>query len=497
MSEEKRNRKCTTASYSLELRLLTSKEDEDILNKRFRVASHIQNVMIKEAIRRIGNLLRDHEYKELIFKIRIRNKWTKEEKKALQVFYNKYGLSEYSFHKYVDSGQKQYKKNIDCHTRQKEASKVWKATKDFLFGKGEAIHMKSYRKKKSVEGKSNVSGIRYRDEHVDWMGLHMPVRIKDKDIYAKQCLKDARIKYCRIKRKWHKHKWRYYVDLVMEGIPPLKRREIGKGRTGIDIGTSTIAAMSEANILFKELNDGIAPIDKEIKRLNRKADRQRRACNPENYNADGTIKRNSKTFHRRWHISRNLKETYDRIRELYQKRANKLNQFQNVLANQIVSMGDEIVVETMSFKGLQKKSRKTEKSEKTGRYKKKKRFGRSIQIHAPASLIAKVKIKMAYQGGKVIEVKTGKLKASQYNHITGEYMSSALNRRWKELIPGISVQRDLYSAFLLFNIKDEETIDDELCEQTFDNFYDSHNRLIEELRKEKQEGKHFPSCMGI
>ena len=104
---------------------------------------------------------------------------------------------------------------------------------------------------------------------------------------------------------------------------------------------------------------------------------------------------------------------------------------------------------------------------------------------------------MAYQGGKVIEVKTGKLKASQYNHITGEYMSSALNRRWKELIPGISVQRDLYSAFLLFNIKDEETIDDELCEQTFDNFYDSHNRLIEELRKEKQEGKHFPSCMGI
>ena len=76
-------------------------------------------------------------------------------------------------------------------------------------------------------------------------------------------------------------------------------------------------------------------------------------------------------------------------------------------------------------------------------------------------------------------------------------MSSDLNKRWKKLDDGIYVQRDLYSAFLLFNAFDKETIDDELCHQTFENFFDSHNRLIEELRKQKQEGKSFPSCMGI
>lgn len=159
-------------------------------------------------------------------------------------------------------------------------------------------------------------------------------------------------------------------------------------------------------------------------------------------------------------------------------------------------MGDEIVIETMNFKALQKRSSKTEISEKTGRFKKKKRFGKSIQIHAPSKLISKIQQRLAYQGGTLIEIDTAKVKASQYNHITGEYMSSNLKKRWKDLVSGIHVQRDLYSAFLLFNMKDKETIDNELCEQTFDNFFDSHNRLIEVLCKQKQEGKRFPSCMG-
>lgn len=76
-------------------------------------------------------------------------------------------------------------------------------------------------------------------------------------------------------------------------------------------------------------------------------------------------------------------------------------------------------------------------------------------------------------------------------------MPSDLKNRWKELIPDLFVQRDLYSAFLLFNTKNKEEIDFELCEQTFDNFFDGHNRLIDELRKQKKEGKIFPSCMGI
>lgn len=248
---------------------------------------------------------------------------------------------------------------------------------------------------------------------------------------------------------------------------------------------------------FKELNDGIESIDAEIRRLNRKLNRQRRANNPSNYNANGTIKRDSKTFHKVWKKSKRQRLTEDKVRERYAKRSVKLSQFQDGLANEIVSMGDEVVIETMNFQGLQKKAKKTKKSDKTGKYKKKKRFGKSISIHAPSSLIRKIKTRLAYHKGSLIEVDTYKMKASQANHITGEYMSSDLRNRWKELMPGVFVQRDLYSAFLLFNVKNKEEIDFELCEQTFDNFFDGHNRLIDELRKQKKEGKMFPSCMGI
>lgn len=486
--------KSTTPSFVVSLQLLPSKEDEQELEYRFRAGAHLYNLCVKEARKRAHKLLKDAEYKAR----RKAYSGTKEERDALLEIRAQYGLAgNYSLESYIKEGRKKFAKHLDSDTCAKISLAVWSATAEFLFKDGERIHFKKVRDFRSMESKTNKQGIRFREDHVEWHGLNIPVRVRKKDIYAKQCLQNHKIKYCRIHRKWHKHKWRYYIELVMDGIPPLKERRMGNGRVGIDIGTSTIAAVSEADVLFKELNDGIDSIDREIKRLNRKADRQRRANNPDNYNENGTIKKDSRNFHKKWTVSHNQKLTYDKIKELYQKRSNKLSQFQNQLADEIVAMGNEIVIETMNFKALQKKTKKTEKSKKTGRYKKKKRFGKSISIHAPSQLVGKVKQRLAYFGGALLEIKTTKMRASQYNHITGEYMSSDLNKRWKELVPGLCVQRDLYSAFLLFNVKDEETIDDELCMQTFDNFYDSHNRLISELKQQKKEGKYFPSCMGI
>lgn len=486
--------KSTTSSFVVSLRLLTTKEDEQELEYRFRAGAHLYNLCVKEARKRVHKLLKDAEYKAR----RKAYSDTKEEQEALFEIRARYGLAgSYSLEPYIKEGRKKFAKHLDSDTCAKISQTVWSATADFLFKDGEQIHFRKIRDFRSMESKTNKQGILFKGTYVKWRGLHISVRVCKKDVYAKRCLQNHRIKYCRIHRKWHKHKWRYYVELVMEGIPPLKERRMGKGRVGIDIGTSTIAAVSEADILFKELNDGIEPIDREIKRLNRKADRQRRANNPDNYNENGTIKKDNKNFHKKWKVSHNQKLTYDKIKELYQKRSNKLSRFQNQLANEIIAMGDEIVIETMNFQALQKKAKKTEKSKKTGRCKKKKRFGKSISIHAPSQLVGKVKLRLAYFGGTLLEIKTTKMRASQYNHITGEYMSSDLNKRWKELVPDLCVQRDLYSAFLLFNVKNEETIDDELCMQTFDNFYDSHNRLIDELKQQKKEGKYFPSCMGI
>ncbi|EGN65977.1 hypothetical protein HMPREF0401_01990 [Fusobacterium animalis 11_3_2] len=100
----------------------------------------------------------------------------------------------------------------------------------------------------------------------------------------------------------------------------------------------------------------------------------------------------------------------------------------------------------MSFKGLQRRSKKTEMSEKTGKFKKKKRFGKSLSNRAPALLIEIINRKLEYIGKNIIKIDTFKVKASQLNHSTNEYEKKSLSKRWVE-ISGNKIQRDLYSAF--------------------------------------------------
>ena len=124
------------------------------------------------------------------------------------------------------------------------------------------------------------------------------------------------------------------------------------------------------------------------------------------------------------------------------------------MSNDILSQGNEIIVETMDFKSLQKRKKETEKNEK-GRFKKKKRFGKSIAKHAPSMLINIIERKALTFNTKIIKVDKFKYRASQYNHITGEYVKHKLNER-RFYIGDYECQRDLYSAFLLKCYKNNE-----------------------------------------
>ena len=486
-----------TPSFSLTLRLETEPWQDNILQKRFSIGVHIYNVMVKEARRRIHKFYRDHSYKAIMKSYRKTKKFSSADKKELAQLRAQYGLSEYDFMFYLDAKQNRFSQNIDSFTRQKIASAVWDAVEDCLFDKGEQVHYKKRAQLYSLEGKSNATGIRYRNGHVCWLKLDIPVRIRKRDTYAKDILKNHRIKYCRILRKWHKHKYRYYVQLVMEGIPPQKHKTKSNTAVGIDIGPSTVAVVSHDNILFQELAEEINSIDAQLRRLQRKLDRQRRANNPQNYNEDGTIRRNTKAFRRTWETSGHQKKTLYAIRSLYQKRAEQTNYSHTCLANQILAMGTDIYVEKMQFNNLTKRAKETKISEKTGRYQKKKRFGKSIQNHAPSKLLAIINNKLKYQKKELQKVDTHATKASQFNHITSEYQPCSLSQRWKTLSPGIQVQRDLYSAFLLMNCSSLTEIDIERCFDTFDTFKIQHDQYIETLQNNKKAGKKYPACMGI
>ena len=456
--------------------------------------------MVKEAKRRLNNLLADREYKEIMHNYHQTKKFRKGDKTKLKEIREKYGLSEYSFHAYVDAKQTQYKDNIDCDTRQKLATRVWKAVQAFLFKNGKEIHFKKLETLTSLEGKSLNSALKYKDGYVLWKGLKIKAVIKSKDIYAHDAFKNHKIKYCRIKRIWKRGKWRYYVQLVLEGIPKYKinLKSNDNRKVGIDMGPSSIAVVSKEKLIHQELGENVVNIEKTIKRLNRQIDRQRRANNPNNYNDDGTIKRDTKTFKKKWVKSKRMQKVESKRRELYGIRSRRLKQSHEILANKILTKcGTNIVFETMNYQGLAKKAKETEISKKTGKFKRKKQFGKSISNHAPSKLETILKIKLSYINKEPLKLKNKDIKASQYNHLTGEYQKAELKDRWKRLDEDIIVQRDLYSAFIQMHCIDESTIDAEECIKDFDDFKKKHDELINKLRKQKQTGKKYPACMGI
>ena len=145
--------------------------------------------------------------------------------------------------------------------------------------------------------------------------------------------------------------------------------------------------------------------------------------------------------------SKRYKKLKAALKELHRKQAVIRKQSHNQLTNQLLSFGDEHYWEDMNMQALQKRAKKTEISEKTGKYKRKKRFGKSIGHRAPAMFLRILERKIIAHGGSFKKVNTFKFKASQYDHKSNEYKKKELKERWHRFDDGTKVQRDLYSAF--------------------------------------------------
>lgn len=469
--------------YCVTFPLITEKYQETILNKRFEISRQLYNAVLSKAYKRYKSMIETKKYRQL--KEQINNANEKEKKllyKQLNEMYKQYRLNEYSLHEDIQEMQHHFSENIDSFTAQKIATRVWSAFEDLLFGDGEIVHFKKYGELDSLEGKSNKTGIRFKDGFLIWNGLKIPVKIDYNNPYEYQALKDE-ICYCRIKRRFIKGKYKYYLQIVFKGVPPMKinkdgevKRHIGNGTVGLDIGTQTIAIVSNVDVKLLELADRVNNIEKEKRRILRYMDRSRRANNLDNFNEDGTIKKGKL----KWVKSNRYIKAQNKLRELYRKQADVREYQHQLLSNYILSLGNKIKVEEMNFKGLQKRSKKTEKNDK-GKFKRKKRFGKSLANKAPAKLLTILDNKLKYFGEKLIKVNTKEVKASQYNHLNCRYNKKKLSQRWNDL-NGIKIQRDLYSAFLIQHVNDDLcNINQEECKRDFERFKILHDKEIERL----------------
>ena len=468
------------ANFVIQFPLKTESFQEDILDKRFEIGRQIYNTLVNVTQKRYKEMIKTKKYRDAVNSLSGDKKKDKEIWKQISDIRKEYGMSEYSFHADVTKIRKHFDTNIDSATAQKIATALWKAYDKLFFGNGECVHYKKYGTLNSLEGKTNKTGIRYNNGNIVWKGLNIPVIIDKNNDYEQQAFKSD-IAYCRILRKFIKNKCRYYVQIVFKGNPPIKvnkttgeiKHSIGSGDVGLDIGTSTISISSNSDVKIFELADKVHNIEKEKLLLLRKMDRSRRATNPDNYNEDGTVKclGNKKMI---WHKSKHYIKYQGQLKELYRKQADIRKYQHECLANYIISLGDNIYVEDMCFSGLQKRSKNVDKNCK-GKYKSRKRFGKSIGNRAPAMLISIIDRKLSYWDRHIIKINTKTAKASQFNHFDGTYNKKSLSERWN-YFHGIWVQRDMYSAFLIMNTSDDlNGFDIDKCNKSFRHFLKLHN----------------------
>lgn len=296
--------------------------------------------------------------------------------------------------------------------------------------------------------------------------------------------------YASVSFKEIRGKIRVFIHITIEGAAKTKFNkdgtrchQYGKGFIGCDIGPQSIAYTSKEEVGLKNLAERGASItarEQKEARILRKMDRSRRAMNPENYNADGTIRKGKKT----WKKSSRYKKLHSQYRNICRIASENRHFAINEEVNHMRALGNVFITEPKNAKKLQKRSKKTERQDKPSvvqksdgteqlvyKHKRKKRHGKSIKNRCPGYFQAQAKAKFERTDGAYIEVPVT-YRASQYDHTCNKYIKKALSQRMYELADGTRVQRDWYSSFLMYCIgTDLQSISRYKCKRYFDELY--------------------------
>lgn len=480
---------------------------------------------ITEKISKINNKIDNTDDKKLLKELKNNKKLLEDDKKLISNQLEDIRIDFNIFKSYYTKKAEFLYKNIFTNLNSILALKVvdrcWLQFEKLMFkSKTKKIKFKKYGFLPSLEGKQAERCIVLKQKqdklYINALGESFDLKIKNNDIYIKNLLElikvymndsenienininrvtngqkpldTYRIIFNRIVIKRIRGKFRFYVQILYEGRPwkldkngNLKNKQ-GTGRIGIDYGTSTIAVVSESKVIYKNLAEeanNLKGLERQLKILQRKMDRSRRSTNPNCFNSDGTYKKGTKIKVK----SRNYKKILKQFREINRKLSCIKKYEIGRDANIIRSLGDQIYGEHMNFQGLAKRSKNTTVNRNTGKINKKKRFGKSISNRCPGLMVSTLKNKF---GNGYHEVNTWEFKASQYNHITNTCIKKKLSQRIQELDYNgetITIQRDLYSAFLLMNSNNTlDKPDLNLCNITFENFIVNHTICINNLK---------------
>lgn len=415
--------------FILQFRLKTERWQEDVIDNRLEAGRKIYNALASKSLKRLKELRKTRAYRNLIERLNKDKNHDKPIWDEIHQLRQKAGLTEYGLSRMATPIRQHFKKQINAHIAQTLSKRLWRSLEKLFYGDGKRICFKKYGQLNSLEGKTNDTGIRFKvtTRTCEWSGLKIPVLVDKDSPYEVESFTRP-VAYCRVVRQFVRRKKKYYLQIVFQGEKPAKRRKsdgsfvhiLGKGDVGIDIGTSTVAWSSESSVKIIELADRAQGHEREKQLRQHKLDRSKRINNPDNYKEDGTVK---KGVHA-WVRSKRYVKALLRLKEIQRKQAAVRKLQHELLANELLRQGDTFYVETMIFEGLQARAKKTEKNAQ-GKFKRKKRFGKSLANRAPSMFLNILKRKLNYFGKPLIEIDTFSARASQFNHIDESYQKKS------------------------------------------------------------------------
>ena len=423
----------STPSFIVDLPLEVNTSAARHLLDRFRCGTKLTNVMTQHARTLVEALRADPRWAEA------RTLPKAKRPDAYKALRQAHGFSSMAFDALVAQHARAagFYGRLGSHEMQAIAKRVFNAADEWLCGKRGKLRFKGYRRPvHSLEGKNNTGMLQWKPDaralQVE-KGFTLPASLPDlnKDEWLASALQ-AKPKYCRLLWRNVRGERRWFVQLVQEGLTPLKAALLEKLAAedrigGIDLGPSTLAWCTPTAAGLVKLCAEIDRPERLIRRLQRKLDRQRRAANPNNFNADGTVKRGC----RNWVASMRQRKVEPQLANLQRQEAVIRRASHGRLVNMLLTQARHWKDDGVSPKALQR------------------RYGKSVGKRAPGFLMSELKRKAERAGGSRTLIDVRNLKTSQYCHAADDFVKKPLSQRWHVFRDGRGkVQRDVYSAFL-------------------------------------------------
>jgi transposase len=495
--KSERGKKEKKTTFVLELPLVVEEGSAKRVRAHLEAARQLYNAILSEGQRRLRLMRADPAWQAARA---IPHAQKQERQAAFSALREQYGFSEYALHAFAKTARVSWlAEHIEAVLAQTLATRAYQALNRVCVGKAKRVRFKSRgRGLDSVENKRNDTGLRFelqkpeegRQGYLIWYADRLPALIDWNDPVVKHGL-DQPIRYARLIRRPASSARaagtdgqgdRYFVQLTLHGLPYHKpKHRVGTDVVGLDLGPSTIAIVpQQAEARLEVLCGELLPDEQAIRRLQRKMERQRRAANPGNYDAQGRPKKRGK-HGLPWQQSKGYQATCKRKATKERRLRAHRKSLHGRLVHEIIRVGNTIITEHLSYKGWQK------------------RFGKSVGLRAPGMLIEQLRRTVARTGGTLYEVSTRKTKLSQWCHGCGQTVKKPLSLRWHHCPCGVGpVQRDLYSAFLAAYLPVPDVLPSCARYQGYWEGAEARLRAAQErVQQRANAGQSLPQSMGI